>query len=174
MTLFEQSRTCSQCGNEESRLLPAQIAAFEERKQWNSPCERCSSNHFLSVGNYLPPLDSDLLDEWCHDPDLCFSEQDEDLYLAAFGTLPLLQTFVQRRDILESKRGILLASICVPISHGILDDDVSATVVDFLSRNLSLFNEISDRYLPPYIKRRLLPQIRQRSSGETGCGGPET
>ena len=115
-----------------------------------------------------PAINHELLDEWSREPKLSFSRQDEDLLLADRETLPLLLTFVQRRDILASKRSILLSALCVLIfdntpdpddPHAEGDFELAATVAEFLSRNSWLFSEINDDYIYDYIKAEVYPQI---------------
>lgn len=168
MTQYRQTRTCAACAREESRQLPAELAAFVERSHWSAPCQHCGSETFSAIGTSRPPLDRELLNEWSSHSDLSFSVEDEDLIMADAEALPLLQEFVQRRDIPETKRAILLSALCVIVYENTfdpadpsadIDEEIATAVIEFLKEHIWLFDEIDTDYLWPYIVEDVYPQI---------------
>ena len=176
MKLYHQSRTCGKCSHEESRELPSLNAAFEERRVWNEPCQKCSSKSFSSLGCEIPVLDARILEEWSGDQKLTILEQDEDIMMADADSFDLLCEFVQRRDILKSKRVVLLSALCILIYDNTTDDvqadpecnpETAASAANFLTANSWLFDEIDDALLYDYIKADVYPLINRQLPNAT-------
>lgn len=168
MPLFHQSRTCGNCGHEEFRKLPTLIAAFEERREWSDPCCNCGSTSFSSLACELPSLGADILEEWAGNESLTLFQQDEDVLMADSESFELLTRFVQRQDISNSKRVILLSALCILVydntpsdedSDAEIDHDTASLAIQFLSDNHWLFRELNAEYIYDYIKTHVYPKI---------------
>jgi predicted nucleic-acid-binding Zn-ribbon protein len=48
---YEQTRSCAECGYEETRFLDELTAAFEQTRAWSEPCSQCGSTDFSSASN---------------------------------------------------------------------------------------------------------------------------
>jgi len=161
MSTFEQTRTCGECGNEETRELEKIKAAFVQHNRWDSPCGNCGNEQFSSLSLPMPNLDDEIMEVWAQDADLHLLEQDEDLILAADENLPLLKAFVVRDDVLIDKRSIMLSALCVLIHDGDSNGNGEASdgAVEFLNNNRHLFEEIGEDAIFDYIKEVAYPLV---------------
>ncbi len=116
----------------------------------------------------MPPFDAELLELWAQNENLSFSEIDEDMLLDNEETLDLLIQFVQRDDILESKRGVLISSLCLLVYDNTdqgYERDIPANeilanqIIEFLSNNHRLFENLEEEYGYDYIKLHVYPLI---------------
>lgn len=168
MSQYEQSRTCGHCGYVESRTLTALDAAFEQRREWTTLCVQCGCHSHSSNVSAMPDLSEEILETWANDPSLTLLQQDEDLMMANAIALPLLTTFVQRSDIPNSKRSVLLSAICVLVYDNTPDGDdpdaeleldAGKSAVTFLKNHRELFSQIGDEHICEYIKEVVYPLI---------------
>jgi hypothetical protein len=161
MSTFEQTRTCGDCDNQETRELDKIDAAFVKHSRWDDPCRECGSEQFSSKSLPMPRLDNEILEAWAKTPDLQLLDQDEDLILAAVENLPLLKSFVVRDDVLPEKRAMLLSALCVLISDSDPDTNTQARdgAVKFLNNNRHLFEEIGDDAIFEDIKATVYPLV---------------
>ena len=167
--LYLQSRTCGTCSHQESRELSAHEAAFIERHEWGEPCPKCGNSLFCSGGfSDTPPIDAGIMELWSKNERLSFSEIDEDMLLGCEEILDLLIQYVQRNDILESKRGVLISALCLLVYDNTdqgyerdipANDFLANQVIEFLSNNHRLFENLHDDYGHHYIKVHVYPLI---------------
>lgn len=167
-----QAWVCAKCQHEQTRLLSPEVAAFKERSSWETTCPKCGHAEFQAMSWPRPTPTMDLFEEWAVDVNLSFLEQDEDLYMASADYVPFLEQFVTRRGIPEIKRATLLSALCVIIYENVsdanepndsedesMDPKLGEHVLQFLKRNLYLFDEIDKDYLYGYIARDVLPRL---------------
>jgi hypothetical protein len=164
---YSQSRKCGKCGNEESRVLSLEDAAFEKTRRWMQPCGKCGSVQFSSEGCPLPDMNRELFERWIHDDDLTVLSQDEDLVIGTGENLRLLEEFLQRQDALPGKRATILSAICVVLydNRPDIDSEVSrnpefaSSAAGILKRNMKVFDEINELCISDYIKKVVYPLI---------------
>ena len=96
--------------------------------------------------------------------------------MADADSFDLLCEFVQRRDILKSKRVVLLSALCILIYDNTTDDvqadpecnpETAASAASFLTANSWLFDEIDDALLYDYIKADVYPLINRQLPNAT-------
>jgi hypothetical protein len=113
-------------------------------------------------------MNRELFEIWFHNSDLSVMSQDEDLIIGEESNLEFLEEFLQRDDGAKGKRDILLSAICVILFDNIFDPDdpnddsnsdfaVKAELV--LKRNIELFDQLNEDYIPDYIKDKVYPLI---------------
>jgi len=161
MSTFEQSRTCSDCGSEETRKLEKLQAAFIQHYDWNDPCSGCGGTRFSTMSMPMPNLDLEIMEAWIADDDLNLMDQDEDIILASKENLELLKAFVVRDDATLEKRSMLLSALCVLV-HDCDESEDGQTLedsIEFLKDNRQLFEEIGDYAIFDYIKKVVYPKI---------------
>jgi hypothetical protein len=116
----------------------------------------------------MPDMNRELFELWIHDPDLTVLSQDEDLMIGTGDNLGLLEEFLQRRDIVQGKREVLLSAICVVLHDNLPDADdpdgsrdpeFAAKAAEILKRNMGAFDEINEDYICDYIKEVVYPVI---------------
>ncbi|GJD22809.1 hypothetical protein RIVM261_077650 [Rivularia sp. IAM M-261] len=109
---YEQSRTCDNCGFEETRLLNELSAAFEETRVWGEPCPKCGSTCFGESCS-TPALSRSILEVWASNDELYFSQQDEDLVIASKDNLELILEFLDYSSTDIWKRRVLASALYV-------------------------------------------------------------
>jgi len=161
MSSFEQTRTCSECNQEETRQLEKIKAAFVQHSRWDSACGKCGSRDFSTLSYPMPNLDKEILEAWIKDENLSLLDQDEDIILASKENLELLKAYVVRDDAKMDKRSLLLSALCVLIYDCNEQDDAQTLedTITFLTNNRHLFDEIGDDAVFDYVKDVAYPKI---------------
>ena len=161
MSIFEQTRTCSDCHSEETRKLEKLQAAFMQHSHWDDPCHECGGSQFSTVSLPMPKLDLEILEAWIADEDLNLMDQDEDIILASKENLELLKAFIVRDDAHADKRAMLLSALCILVYDSDESEDAQTLedAIKFLKNNHHLFEEIGDGAIFGYIKKVVYPKI---------------
>ena len=149
---YRQTRSCRRCESVEERRIPPEIAAFESRRDWHSPCIVCGHTSFHLQSSETPEPNDKLLEQWAFDAGLQFFGEDEEQTLAFMpDAFSLLTSMVVRRDIPSPKRAGLLCALGYiarantrPYDFGETDPDyeLGRRTLTFLTDNLQVFDEI--------------------------------
>jgi hypothetical protein len=165
---YNQFKMCDECGYEDQREIPAEIAAFAKRREWTSACPKCGSEEIASGGVEIPAPTRELMEVWAKDTSLLFYEQDEDLCLADEANIALLLEFLDSNTTLPSKRSKLLSTLCIliydnapekPEDAPYNNSEIANSVTAELKQRIRLFAELDTRLIMDYIKKRVYPRI---------------
>lgn len=169
--MYKNNRACESCGLNQTRFLPEMSAAFEETRQWNTPCPKCGSLEWESLYWETPELNKRLMEKWSQDEGLRFMYTEEGVSLAEKENLPLLVQFLDSDQTLASKRVQLIEALCVLLFDNVpkingrnrsktIDPDVAIKVKSILKHRMDLFKRVKqDLFLEDYIKEIVYPEL---------------
>ena len=160
MDTYHISKTCKECGNEYKIGLTKHEAAFSplaNPKLKKMKCPQCGSTEYRVASCPFIEIDEDLLIKWANDNNLHFSEQDEDIILGYRENISLIGEFINRNDILDSKRNILVCALCVVVYDK--DDNIAyQQAMKILQANKTLLNNARSD-ISKYIGKKVFPQL---------------
>ncbi len=173
---YKNNRSCGTCGYSESRFLSEMAAAFDQTRQWDSPCPQCGNKKWESLYWEVPDLNPGLMEKWSRDEGLCFMCQEEETSLAEKENLPLLVKYLDSDRTLNSKRKRLFEALCVLLYDNIpienrsahknnpeknkADQTLAGEVKGILLNRLDFFPEIKhELYLEDHIKEAVYPEL---------------
>lgn len=160
MNTYQATKNCKNCGKGYTVPLTKYEAAFDPLstpKVKDAKCPVCKSPEYQSASVHTPEIDEDILLTWARDSNLYLMEQDEDLLLADGAYIDLIDTFIDRDDILDSKRNILLCALCIVIYDK--NDNVAYQKAkeSLLSHKHLLDN--ARTYIWDYVGKKVYPQL---------------
>lgn len=166
---YRQTQTCSKCNHTTVKQLTAVEAAFETNNKFI--CEKCGWTDYNSSSLEKPNMTKELFDLWCKNEEFMYSSQDEEIMIAEYEDLRLLEKFMLEESTLPYKKGTLLESLCVLLFNYSFPEDVKKKdrecylqkrdeIKEVLMRNLSQFVKLKEYcYIEPYIKEVVFPEL---------------
>gem|GEM_PF-5323657 len=150
---------CADCDAENELQLSKFEAAFLESANAATElrCKKCGSLNHESRTSELPEIDEEILDAWSSNNELCFSSEDEDMFMDGLQ-FSMLTRYYRSEKTTKLKRKALLAAIMIKV----YDDDFILKTESQKAKNFlksEKRNWLHDEYFHSYIVSGVLAKL---------------
>lgn len=170
---YKISKTCKRCKNIDYFPLTKIESAFDiydEKKLWETPCNKCGIVDVESISFEKPNIDSELLNIWGNNPNYYFMEQDEELIISDVENYNEILKIIDENSFPEYKISVLVESLCTLLYDNIVNDyeytkteniereNVKNLILPELQKRKELIQSFSNE-IRDYIKIETFPLI---------------